>query len=100
MAFLFEFEWDSVKAQSNVSKHGLDFEGAATVFLDPLALTIPDEEHGDIEARWVTIGRDATARYVVVVHTFEQLTTQGGRIRLISARRPTKKEVYNYEEQL
>ena len=44
-AFLYEFEWDPEKAQANVSKHGLDFERAATVFLDPLAVTIPDQEH-------------------------------------------------------
>ena len=44
MAFLYEFEWDPVKAQTNFDKHGLDFERAATVLLDPLALTIPDEE--------------------------------------------------------
>jgi len=44
-AFLYEFDWDPDKAQTNFSKHGLDFERAATVFLDPLAVTIPDEEH-------------------------------------------------------
>ena len=46
-AFLYEFEWDPVKAQTNFNKHGLDFERAATVFLDPLALTIPDEQHSE-----------------------------------------------------
>jgi uncharacterized DUF497 family protein len=44
-AFLYEFEWDPVKAQTNFRKHALDFERAATVFLDPFAVTIPDEEH-------------------------------------------------------
>jgi uncharacterized DUF497 family protein len=43
--FLYEFDWDPVKAQINFGKHGVDFERAATVFLDPLAVTIPDEEH-------------------------------------------------------
>ena len=98
-AFLYEYEWDPVKAQINFDKHGLDFERAATVFLDPLALTIPDEEHSETEARWITLGKDATARYVLVVHTFEGLADDRGRIRLISARRPTKAEVHNYEEQ-
>ena len=46
-AFLYEFEWDPVKAQTNFNKHGMDFERAATVFLDPLAATIPDEEHSE-----------------------------------------------------
>jgi uncharacterized protein len=98
-AFLYEFEWDPVKAHANFSKHGLDFERAASVFLDPLALTIPDEGHSEAEARWITLGKDATAQYVLVVHTFESLTNDRARIRLISARRPTKAEVHSYEEQ-
>lgn len=98
-AFLYEFEWDPAKAQTNFNKHGLDFERAATVFLDPLALTIPDEDHSEAEARWITLGRDATDQYVLVVHTFEALTDDRGRIRLISARPPTKAEVHYYEEQ-
>lgn len=97
--FFYEFEWDPVKAQSNFNKHGLDFERAAAVFMDPLALTIPDEDHSEIEARWITLGKDATNQYVLVVHTFEALTDDRARIRLISARRPTRAEVSDYEEQ-
>jgi uncharacterized DUF497 family protein len=98
-AFLYGFEWDPLKARSNIAKHGLDFEHAATVFLDPLALTIPDDEHSEAEARWITMGKDAVGNYVLVVHTFEASTDNRGRVRLISARRPTKKEVRDYEEQ-
>jgi uncharacterized DUF497 family protein len=98
-AFLYEFAWDPVKARANFSKHGVDFERAAQVFRDPLALTIPDEEHSENEVRWITMGKDMTGRYLVVVHTFEQLTTDLGRIRLISARRPTRAEVHAYEEE-
>jgi uncharacterized DUF497 family protein len=97
-AFLYEFEWDPVKAQTNFHKHGVDFERAATVFLDPWALTIPDQDHSETEARWITLGKDATDQYVLVVHTFEPLANDEGRIRLISARKPTKAEVHNYEE--
>jgi uncharacterized DUF497 family protein len=43
--FLLEFERDPVKAQTNFAKHGLDFADAASVFLDPLAVSIPDDEH-------------------------------------------------------
>ena len=43
--FLYELEWDPAKAEANLRKHGLNFEGTATVFRDPLAVTIPDEEH-------------------------------------------------------
>ena len=50
-AFLYEFEWDPGKAKSNFQKHGVDFERATDVFRDPLALTIPDEEHGETEFR-------------------------------------------------
>jgi uncharacterized DUF497 family protein len=71
-AFLYEFEWDPVKAQNDFNKHGLDFERAASVFLYPLALTIPDEEHSETEARWITLRKDATDRYAIVVHTFER----------------------------
>ena len=76
-AFLYEFEWDPVKAQANFSKHGVDFERAATVFLDPLALTIPDEDHSEAEARWITLGKDGADQYVLVVHRFEPLTNDG-----------------------
>jgi uncharacterized protein len=56
-AFLYEFEWDPVKAKANFSKHGVDFEWAAQVFRDPLALTIPDEEHSESEVRRVRLGK-------------------------------------------
>lgn len=98
--FLYEFEWDPAKAQANINKHGLDFERAATVFLDPLALTIQDEEHSETEARWITLGKDAGGQYALVIHAFEWLADERGRVRLISARRPTRAEVRDYEEQL
>jgi hypothetical protein len=97
-AFLYEFEWDPVKARANRTKHGLDFERAATVFQDPLALTIPDEEHSEAEARWITLGKDASGQYALVIHTFDWLDDERGRVRLISARRPTKGEIGGYEE--
>jgi uncharacterized protein len=92
-ASLYEFEWDPVKAQANVNKHGLDFEGAATVFLDPLAVTIPDDQHSETEVRWITLGKDAGGLYVLVIHTFEWLNDNRGRVRLTSARRPTRAEI-------
>ncbi len=72
--FLYEFEWDPAKAKANVNKHGLDFERAAQVFRGPLALTIPDDKHSETEDRWITLGKEAQGQYVLVVHTFEQLT--------------------------
>ena len=61
--------------------------------MDPLALTIPDDEHSETEARWITLRKDAT------VHTLERSDDDRVRIRLISARRPTKAEIHDYEEQ-
>lgn len=98
-AFVYEFEWDPAKARTNFSKHGVDFERAAEVFRDPLALTIPDNEHSFTEVRWITMGKDTHDRYVLVVHTFEELGDETGRIRIISARRPTRAEAHWYEEQ-
>ena len=97
-AFLYEFEWDPTKANANLHKHGLDFERAATVFLDPFAMTIPDEEHSETEVRWITLGKDAGGQHALVVHTFELLNDERGRVRLISARRPTRTEIRDYEE--
>lgn len=98
-AFRYEFEWDPIKAGTNVTKHGIDFERAATVFLDPFAVTISDEEHSESEARWITLGKDTGGQYALVVHTFEWLADERGRVRLISARRPTRAEIRAYEEQ-
>ena len=97
-AFLFEFEWDPAKAGTNFSKHGVDFERAAEVFRDPLALTIPDDEHSIAEVRWITMGKDTRGQSILVVHTFEQIDDETARIRIISARRPTRTEVRDYEE--
>lgn len=76
----------------------MDFEQAAEVFRDPLALTIPDDEHSITEARWITMGKDARGQSILVVHTFEQIDGETARVRLISARRPTRSEVRDYEE--
>ena len=93
--FRYEFEWDPIKAAANFDKHGLDFERATAVFQDPLAITIPDDEHTDDEARWITMEKDAKDRYVLVVHTFVATDDQSCRV---PARAPTKREIRDYEE--
>jgi uncharacterized DUF497 family protein len=98
-SFLYEFEWDPTKAHTNFGKHGVNFERAAEVFHDPLALTIRDDEHSAHEVRWITVGRDARGQYVLVVHTFGQTNENTARIRIISARRPVRSEIRQYEEQ-
>jgi len=87
------FEWDSDKAQQNARGHDVSFEEAATVFGDPLSLTIDDPVHSTEEDRFVTLGRSVDGRLLVVVHT-----ERGDTVRIISARRATRRERTAYEE--
>ena len=88
------FEWDEVKARSNLSKHGVSFVEATTVFGDPLSLTISDPAHSEHEDRFIIVGMSTRQRLLVVVHT-----ERGDNIRIISARRATKQERKSYEEE-
>ena len=94
----YDFEWDPKKARANVRKHKVTFERATTIFRDPNLLSIPDEEHSGFEQRWITIGVDENGSLVVICHTFESLETDAARIRIISARKATKREKAQYEE--
>jgi uncharacterized protein len=87
------FEWDPLKARSNLAKHRVGFEEASTVFGDPLSLTIPDPEHSETEKRYVTMGIAFTGKLLVVVHT-----DRGNNIRIISARRASRRERKSYEK--
>lgn len=86
------FEWDAEKAESNLQKHGVSFDEAATVFFDLLSITIPDPLHSDVESRFVITGLSRLQRHVVVVHT-----ERGEKIRIISARLATPGERKKYE---
>lgn len=88
-----EFEWDRKKARSNLAKHGVPFEEALTVFADPLARIFDDEEHSNDEPREIIIGHSTPRRLVVV-----SFITRGMRIRLFSARKATRIERKDYEE--
>ncbi len=88
-----QFVWDKEKAEKNKDKHDVRFEEAATVFGDPLSLTISDIAHSDSEERFVTIGRSSAESLLVVVH----LDIDDDTIRLISARSATRKERRDYE---
>ncbi len=92
------FEWDPQKAKINLQKHGISFERACTIFKDPHALSIYDEEHSRKEDRWITLGMDINGTLLVVVHTFEQLDENSCKIRIISARKATKRENKQYNE--
>ncbi len=87
------FEWDANKAASNLAKHGVSFEEAATVFGDPRSITIPDPEHSRTEARFIILGRSHRERLLVVIHT-----ERGDNIRVISARRAGRGERKDYEK--
>lgn len=89
------FDWDARKAKNNLAKHGVSFEEASTVFGDPLALTISDPSHSRLgEERFVTIGGSFLRRLLVIVHCDEDEN-----IRIISARRATRRERNDYEQE-
>ena len=87
-----EFEWDDEKAKSNLKKHGVSFEEGATIFNNSRVATIPDPDHSKDEDRYVSIGMSVIRRLLSVIHTYRK-----ERIRLISARKATKAEKKNYE---
>lgn len=88
-----EITWNPEKAAENLQNHGVSFEETGEVFRDPLSRTIGDEEHSlDGEQRGKTIGYSLRGRLLVLIHTDEEY-----RIRMISARRPTRREREEYE---
>ena len=97
MAFQYQFEWDPAKARQNARKHRVTFERGATVFLDPNALSLFDEQPSDDEERWTTLGLDHTRTLLVICHTYREETEISARVRLISARKATKNETMQYQ---
>ena len=85
-----QYEWDSKKAISNLKKHGIDFADAVIVLEDERAITIPGD-YPD-EERFITVGIDSFGRILVVIHTWRE-----NRIRIISARKATAKEIKQYK---
>jgi len=88
------FEWDPSKAAQNRRKHGVSFHEAATVFGDPLTLTYQDPDHSVHEQRFITVGMSSAGRLLIVAHA-----DSSERIRIISARKTTRRERSHYEEQ-
>ena len=80
------YEWDSSKAAANLKKHRVAFTEAATVFQDP--------DHSEGEQRYITLGESTRGRVILVAHL-----DRGDRIRIISARRATRKEAHEYGEE-
>lgn len=86
------FEWDPRKAAANTEKHGVTFAVAATVFADPRALDGPDLAHSASETRRLRLGRSVDGRVLVVAYTVRKGVHDAEKIRLISARRASRRE--------
>lgn len=94
-----DIAWDPLKAQSNLAKHGVPFPHAATVLLDPLALTVLDAAHSQVEERWFTLGMSNEGRLLAVSHTWQHTGPIEVRVRIISAREATRSERQQYEDE-
>ena len=87
------FEWDEDKSKQNVTKHGVTFEEAKTVFNDPYAITIDDPDHSGNEDRYLDIGLSSKGKLLVVWYT-----DRNDNIRIIGGRKATRFERKGYEE--
>lgn len=88
-----DFEWDKNKAEANLSRHEVLFDEAITVFDDPLYIDFYDPDHSDEEERYIVIGKSQQHRILIVSYT-----ERNNKVRLISARKATRKEREDYEE--
>jgi uncharacterized DUF497 family protein len=86
---MIQFEWDQPKAAANLRKHGVSFEEAQSVFYDEFATQFYDDEHSAEEERFLLLGMSDTARVLLVCHCEREA---GDLIRIISARKATKRE--------
>jgi uncharacterized DUF497 family protein len=84
-----KFEWDEAKSRQNHRKHGVTFAEAQTVFFDENAVEFYDEEHSESENRFLLLGLSTKLRVLLVCHC---LRDEGSVIRIISARKATRKE--------
>lgn len=87
------FDWDENKNQINKNKHGIDFTEASTVFLDEKAILFDDPEHSEQEERFLLLGVSKTVKVCIVCHCYRE---NDKIIRIISARKATKKETERY----
>ncbi len=90
----FVFEWDRRKDEANRRKHGVSFPEATSLFGDPLAVIFSDDDHSIEERREIIVGRSVRSGLILVVF----VEVGHDRIRIISARRATRREQRDYEE--
>ncbi|MFP4284934.1 MAG: BrnT family toxin [Desulfovermiculus sp.] len=88
-----KFEWDQTKADRNWEKHGVTFEEAVSVFYDESALEFYDDENSEWEDRFLMLGMSSQLRILLICHCFR---IEKSSIRIISARKATKKEASHY----
>ncbi len=88
------FEWDDRKAAQNAAKHGVPFEYAVRVFLDPHRVETEDRRRDYSEERWITVGRIEGRLFAVAY------TPRGKVIQVISARKANEREQRKYDETL
>ncbi len=91
------FAWDDNKNISNERKHGVSFEEAQTVFFDEKAIEFEDPDHSILEERFILLGFSQSLKILVVCHCYHSNETE---IRIISARKATKKEQKVYLRRL
>ncbi len=94
---MIRFEWDQPKATANLKKHGISFEEAQSVFYDEFAIQFYDDDHSSSEDRFIMLGMSSSARVLVVCHCERE---SGDLIRIISARKATKRESAFYRGEL
>ncbi|MBQ9707738.1 MAG: BrnT family toxin [Firmicutes bacterium] len=90
---MIHFEWDSEKATRNEEKHGISFHEACSVFFDENAILFDDPAHSDEEERFLLLGMSSALHVCIVCHCYRESETA---IRIISARRATRKEEERY----
>ena len=91
---MIRFAWSRAKARANERKHGVSFEEAESVFFDEFARQFFDETHSEVEDRFIMLGVSNRTRMLVVVHCVRE---NGNTIRIISARKATKRERTYYQ---
>jgi uncharacterized DUF497 family protein len=86
---MIEFAWDEAKASANLKKHQVTFEEAKSVFFDEFGIQFFDEDHSSNEERFLMLGMSSGAKLLIVCHCERD---HGATIRIISARKATKRE--------
>jgi uncharacterized DUF497 family protein len=89
----FSFEWDKQKNQTNKKKHGVSFPEAESVFYNEKAIQFWDDDHSEMEERFLLLGRSSKMRILLIAHCYRE---EDSVIRIISARKATQKESQQY----